>query len=113
MHEMSIAQSLLEIILQESQAHQVMRVLSVALQVGELSAVETESLRFCFDLVTQGTLAEGARLEIERIMVTCRCRECNQEFPVEELQFVCPSCASGDLDILSGRELRVESFEAE
>jgi hydrogenase nickel incorporation protein HypA/HybF len=113
MHEMSIAQSLLEIILQESQTHQVMRVLSVALQVGELSAVETESLRFCFELVCQGTLVEGARLEIERVPVTCRCRDCNHEFTVEDLWFACHSCGSKDLDILSGKELRIESFEAE
>ena len=53
MHEMSIAQSILDIILQESGNHNVSRVLSVALKVGELSAVETESLRFCFELLTK------------------------------------------------------------
>ena len=77
MHEMSIAQSVLDIILQESQDHEVNRVLSVELKVGELSAVETESLRFCFDLLTKGTVAEGARLNIERVQVTCRCRDCS------------------------------------
>ena len=113
MHEMSIAQSVLDIILQESQNHKVNRVLSVAVKVGELSSVETESLRFCFDFLTKGTLAEGARLEIERIQVTCRCRECGSSFTVKELVFACPACKSPEVEMLSGRELSVDSFEAE
>ena len=113
MHEMSIAQSVLDIILQESQTHKVNRVLSVALRVGELSAVETESLRFCFELLSKGTLVEGARLEIERVQVTCRCQDCGSDFSVEELIFFCPSCQGTKVKMLSGRELSIESFEAE
>ncbi len=113
MHEMSIAQSALDIILQESQNHKVNRVISVALKVGELSAVETESLRFCFELLTKGTLAEGARLDIERVEVTCRCQDCGSNFTVQDLMFSCPSCKSNRVEMLSGRELSIESFEAE
>ena len=113
MHEMSIAQSVLDIIIQESQNHKVNRVLSVAVKVGELSAVETESLRFCFDFLSKGTLAEGARLEIERVQVTCHCQECGSNFTVQELIFTCPACKSPKVEMLSGRELSVDSFEAE
>jgi hydrogenase nickel incorporation protein HypA/HybF len=110
---MSIAQSILDIILQESGNHNVSRVLSVALKVGELSAVETESLRFCFELLTKGTPAEGARLDIELVQVTCRCRDCGFDFAVEELVFCCPACGETGVEMLSGRELSVESFEGE
>ena len=113
MHEMSIAQSVLDIVLQESRNHKINRVLSVAVKVGELSAVETESLRFCFDFLTKGTPAEGARLDIEEVQVTCRCQECGSKFTVQELVFTCPSCQSPKVEMLSGRELSVESFEAE
>ncbi len=113
MHEMSIAQSVVDIILQESQNHQVNRVLSVAVKVGELSAVETESLQFCFNFLSKGTLAEGAKLEIERVQVTCRCQECGSNFTVQGLVFVCPSCQSPEVEMMTGRELSVESFEAE
>lgn len=113
MHEMSIAQSIVDIILQESGNHNVNRVLSVALKVGELSAVEIESLRFCFELVTKGTSAEGARLDIERVQVTCRCQDCGANFKVQELVFSCPSCQGVRVEMLSGRELSVESFEGE
>jgi hydrogenase nickel incorporation protein HypA/HybF len=113
MHEMSIAQSVLDIIVQETQNHNVKRVLSVALKVGELSAVETESLRFCFELLTQGTVAEGAQLDIERVAVTCRCLECGSHFRVQELMFSCTACESSRIEMLTGRELSLESFEAE
>ena len=113
MHEMSIAQSVLDIILQETRNHKLNRVISVALKVGDLSAVETESLRFCFELVSKGTLVEGARLDIERVQVTGSCQDCGTDFTVEELVFSCPSCKGPRVQMLSGRELSVESFEAE
>ena len=113
MHEMSIAQSVLDIILQETRNHKLNRVISVALKVGDLSAVETESLRFCFKLVSKGTLVEEARLDIERVQVTGRCQDCGTDFTVEELVFSCPSCKGPRVQMLSGRDLSVESFEAE
>ena len=57
--------------------------------------------------------AEGARLEIERVQVTCRCQDCGSNFTVQELVFSCPSCQGVRVEMLSGRELSVESFEAE
>jgi hydrogenase nickel incorporation protein HypA/HybF len=110
---MSIAQSLLDIILQESETHQVRRVVSVALKVGELSSVETESLRFCFQLIAEGTIVEGAELQIERVPVICRCWDCGTEFSVEHLLFICPSCGSRRVEVLGGRELSIQSLEAE
>lgn len=112
-HEMSIAQSLLSIILQESDNHQASRVVSVALKVGELSSVEPGSLRFCFELIAEGTIAQGAELQIERVPVICRCEECGTEFTVEQLLFVCPSCQSRRVEVLSGRELNIQSLEVE
>jgi len=113
MHEMSIAESLLNIVLQESRSHQASRVVAVALKVGELSSVVPESLRFCFELISQGTIVEGAELRVERVPVACRCEECGAEFTVEHLLFICPSCESRRVAILSGRELTIESLEVE
>ena len=113
MHEMSIAQSLLDIIFQKSRHHQVKLVSSVSLKVGELSAVETESLRFCFQVISEGTIAEGARLDIERVPIRCRCRKCGLEFTVKELSFNCPECEGTAVEMLTGKELNLESFEAE
>jgi hydrogenase nickel incorporation protein HypA/HybF len=113
MHEMSIAESLLTIILQESQSHQASRVVAVALRIGELSSVVPESLRFCFEMISQGTIVEGAELRVERVPVACRCEGCGTEFTVEHLLFMCPACQSRRVAIQSGRELTIESLEVE
>jgi hydrogenase nickel incorporation protein HypA/HybF len=113
MHEMSIAESLLNIILQESKSHQASRVIAVALRIGELSAVVPESLRFCFELISQGTIVEGAELRVERVPVACRCEGCGTEFTVEDLLFMCPSCQGRRVAILSGRDLTIQSLEVE
>ncbi|MBW1982685.1 MAG: hydrogenase maturation nickel metallochaperone HypA [Deltaproteobacteria bacterium] len=113
MHEMAIAQNLLDIVIQEGSAHGVSRVLSLSLKVGELSTVVPESLIFCFELLSKGTLAEGARLDIEKVPTICRCRECDHEFSVTDLLFSCPKCGSGKVELQSGRELTLESFEGE
>jgi hydrogenase nickel incorporation protein HypA/HybF len=64
MHEMSICESVVQVLEEQAAAQQFARVKLVRLEVGPFSGVELEALRFCFDAVTRGTLAEGAALEI-------------------------------------------------
>ncbi len=111
MHELSIAQSILEIVQQHLPADGTPSVRTVSMKVGELSGVVTESLEFCFQAITAGTPLEGARLAIERLPVRARCRACASVFPVEESVFRCGSCGSDDLEIISGRELQVTEIE--
>lgn len=112
-HELSIAQSLLDIIVDESQRHRLGRVSKVKLQVGELSAVVPDSLRFCFDLVSRDTVASGALIEIETIGITARCDKCDLSFEVKDRVFECPKCGEPVFQMLSGRELHVMSIEGE
>ncbi len=109
MHELSIAQSILEIVRQHLPEGE--RVREVQLQVGQLAGVVPESLEFCFEVVAAGTAIEGARLVIQRDPVRASCRECSQEFAVEQSAFVCPACGSGNLQVTSGTELRVIQIE--
>ena len=113
MHEMSIAQSLLEIVLEESRQHQLKQVKTIRLQVGAMAAVVPESLTFCFELLSQDTIASGALLEIETIPVVARCSECDIVFEVENQIFLCPRCDGPTLDLVSGRELSLVSIEGE
>ena len=113
MHELSIAQSLLDIIIDESNRHQLGRVNKVMLRVGALAAVVPESLRFCFDLVSRDTVASGALVEIETVAVTARCDKCDLSFEVKDMVFECPSCGEPVLTMLGGRELYVMSIEGE
>ncbi len=111
MHELSIAQNILEIVQQNLPADSSPAVRLVKLKVGELAGVDAESLEFCFSAVTEGTPLQGASLGIERIPVRCHCRCCGHDFHVEQFVFLCPTCESPDTEMISGRELQVVEIE--
>jgi hydrogenase nickel incorporation protein HypA/HybF len=112
MHEMGIALQIIEIAtasvppdLQEA------RIEKVNLKIGKLAAVVPESLRFCFDVAVKDTALEGAQLTIEEVPVVARCKDCDTEWTINGPAFSCENCDGGSLEILSGRELDIESIE--
>ena len=112
MHEMGIAMQIAEIAIASIPAEmQRCRVGRVNLKVGKLSAVVTDSLRFCFEVVTRDTPLEGAELAVEEIPVTARCNDCRHEWTIENPVFSCIRCNSSAVELLSGRELDIESIE--
>ncbi|MCF0155249.1 MAG: hydrogenase maturation nickel metallochaperone HypA [Veillonella sp.] len=111
MHEMSIAEGIVDIVLDTVKANQAKVVHSVQLDVGLMSGVEPDALLFCFDAVTKGTPAEGAKLEINTIPIVGRCFDCGHMFDVKDYVFVCPQCGSRIVQTASGKELRVTSID--
>jgi len=112
-HEMSIAQSILDLAREEARSHGLSRIISIRLKIGEMSGVVPASLLFCWDLLTQDGPAAGSRLEIDAVPLRARCPECGEEFAVEEYVFQCPACGSIRVEISQGRELTLSSIEAE
>ena len=86
------------------------RVHSVRLRVGALCGVIPESMEFCFELATQGTIAQGARLDLDIQVGAARCRACDAEFTLGDLILQC-ECGSADIDLLAGRDLEIVSME--
>ncbi|MGA1845046.1 MAG: hydrogenase maturation nickel metallochaperone HypA [bacterium] len=113
MHELSIAQSLLEIIEQESAPFGNTKVLSVTLRIGKLSGIVPDALQFAFETITQGGVAEGALLFIEEVPIMIKCHECGELFTAEHPFMVCPRCEGLDVEMVSGRELEVKELEIE
>jgi len=113
MHEMSIAQGLLDILKEEMRKHQANRLRSVRLHIGQISAIVPESLSFCFEVMTAGTEMEGARLDMEIIPLTGRCRTCEGEFQIQNYAFECPHCHSRDIETMSGQELSIVEMEVD
>jgi len=112
MHEMGIAMQIVEIAAASIPADLAgARVETVNLKVGKLSAIVPDSLRFCFEAVAKDTALEGARLHITEIPVRAACNDCRSEWTIEQPAFKCPSCGSGDITLLTGRELDIESIE--
>ncbi len=113
MHEMSIAQSLVEIIQEEMARHHATKLRSVRLHVGEMSAIVPDSLSFCFEVITAGTRMEGARLIMEIIPVEGKCRACGETFKIKDFIFVCPRCGGTGVDAVSGQELSIVELEVD
>ncbi|MFC1536750.1 hydrogenase maturation nickel metallochaperone HypA [Pseudomonadota bacterium] len=111
MHEMSLCESVLQILDASAKEQGFSTVKTVWLEIGVLSCVEPEAMRFSFDVVTRGTLAEGAVLEIERVQATARCLSCLQDVSVNRYGDPCPACGSSDLQISGGDQLRVKELE--
>jgi len=82
----------------------------VRLEIGALSGVVADSVRFCFELVTEGTNLEGARLEITEPRALCRCRVCASEFEPDAPIAICP-CGSVEVTVLTGQELTITSVQ--
>lgn len=110
MHEMALAQGVLDIALSNAAGA---RITKIQLLVGTMTAVEPESLRFCFQALSQDTPAAGAALAIEMVPLTARCRRCGRQFEVEHYRFLCPACGADDVAVVSGRELKVAYLEVE
>ena len=110
MHEMSIAEGILDIALTYARENDAARITKIGLIVGEMAGVEVSSLAFCWESLAKGSVAEGADLAVERRPITARCLECGREGAVERYNFICPDCG-GVLTLLSGRELRVAYLE--
>jgi hydrogenase nickel incorporation protein HypA/HybF len=113
MHEMGIAQSILEIVEQEMTRHGATKLTTIRLVVGEFTAVVPESLTFCFEVLTKDTPFEGVKLEMEKVPLTGRCNLCETEFVVKDYQFICPHCGSNQVETISGKELFVKEIEAQ
>ncbi|NJM83829.1 MAG: hydrogenase maturation nickel metallochaperone HypA [Tabrizicola sp.] len=111
MHEMSLCESILDIIRDRAGQDRFSRVTRVCLEVGPLSSVEPEALRFGFDVVMRGSLAEGAALEIETPEATAFCVACLSSVPVRNRLDPCPACGSADLQITGGDDLRIRQLE--
>lgn len=113
MHEMSLMGGVFEAIEKTLTQHKVKQVTRVKLKVGELTNAQPEALKMAFEAYSQGTVCEGAELLVERIPVRGRCRNCQKEFNVKTLFFLCPHCGESRIEIIEGEELLLESLEVE
>ncbi len=112
MHELSIAESLMSLIVENAQKSGAGSVTKVSIIVGNLAGIDTDSLKFLFDEVKRGTVANDAELVVDEVSATAYCIKCETEFPVGQYVFACPDC--GEVIIPSGgKELYLKDMEVE
>lgn len=113
MHELSVVESMIAIVLKHAQANGARKVKKINLVLGEMSTIMEEPVRFYFEIIGKDTIAEGAELAFERKPLIAMCSSCGCEFGVSNYDFTCPKCGALDTEIISGREFRVDSIEIE
>jgi hydrogenase nickel incorporation protein HypA/HybF len=113
MHEMSLAEGILQIIEDAAARQAFSRVTEVRLEIGALSGVEVEALDFCLDVVLRDSLAEGARVILERIPGRGYCLACGETVAVEARYDACPGCGSYQVQATGGTEMRVKDLLVE
>ncbi len=113
MHELSLCEGVLQILQNSAREQGFQRVKRVWLEIGGLSGVEPDAMRFNFDAVTRGTLADHAGLEIIDVPGQAWCMPCGKTVPVENRFDPCPTCGSYQLQVVSGEDMRVKELEVE
>jgi len=110
MHELSIAQSIVELAEQEARNHDAISIEELELEIGYLAGIEWFTLEFALESAIKGSLLEDARIVKQRIAGEGRCGDCESMFPVENLLSACPVCGSYAVKIIKGKELRIKSI---
>jgi hydrogenase nickel incorporation protein HypA/HybF len=110
MHELSIAEAVVNVVMKHARGR---RVLRVELKVGHLRQVVPSSLQFAFQLLTSGTTLDGAVLAIEEVPARGACRRCAVETTMTQFPLQCSSCGDLDLEIVAGEELLVDALECD
>lgn len=113
MHEMSLAEGVIQLVEETARREDARRVKLVVLEIGRLSAVEPEAMRFCFDAVTRGGIADGAALDIVEVEGSGWCLPCGQTVAIAERYGSCPRCGSHQVQPTGGTEMRVREIEIE
>ena len=113
MHELPVTQNILEIAVRHGKKSNATRILQLNIVIGQLSSFIDESIQFYWDIISEGTIAEGALLNIERIPAKFNCLECSKSYSLSHNGYECPKCGSTRVEILSGKEFYLDSLDIE
>jgi hydrogenase nickel incorporation protein HypA/HybF len=113
MHELSVTQSLLDLALRHAQEAKAIRVKRLHLVIGQLSSFVDDSVQFYWDLISRGTICEGAQLEFHRVPASLLCLDCRREYTLSEDLTPCPACGSTRVRVTGGDEFRLDSLDIE
>jgi hydrogenase nickel incorporation protein HypA/HybF len=111
MHELSIAEELLSIIRDNAEKAGIRKVAAVNLRIGEFSSVLPESLEFAFRILSQGTISDGARVNIDHTPASFLCGRCGAQVGRDDSS--CPRCGCDELRVVGGDQLEILSFEGD
>ncbi len=113
MHELSLCQDLLDIIIKKGEDYKAKKITLIKLKFGAMTMVDETSLRFYFQELSKNTIAENGTVIFERTEITIRCKNCREVSILKDIFIICPLCSSMDTELLSGNEMIIENIEVE
>ena len=113
MHELGIAEGMLKIALDYAAKNNAQKITQLNVEMSAAADESEDSLRFHFENLTRGTIAEGARVEISRVAARAKCLECGNEFALTEEVGACPQCSSQRVRVLPHDEFKLTSIDVE
>ena len=113
MHELPFVESILKITLEHAQKARAQRVLALDLVIGQMSSIVDDSVQFYWDILSENTIAAGAKLRFNRIPAVYRCQDCEHEYQLDGEHLECPQCGSIRVKLIAGDEFRLESIDIE
>lgn len=113
MHELSVTQSIVDLVLEEAEKRNVNKVTKVNIVIGELTGLEGESIRFYFDVLSENTVIHDAELNFTKVRAQFRCRKCGNIFERGNFTFNCPVCGAAGVLVDKGKEFYIDSIEVE
>jgi len=112
MHELTITQNMLNVVLEQAKEADAKKVGRINLVIGEMTGIVSDSVQFYFDFMKKGTLAEEATLNFTMVPTKVKCRACGKSFELNT-DSTCPYCQASDMEVVTGKELFVESIEVD
>lgn len=113
MHELSVTESILEISLRHAHQANAKHITNLYLVIGQLASIVDDSVQFYWDIVSKGTIADGATLHFRRIPATLACMDCNHHYNPSDNSFSCPVCNSDHVKVISGDEFFMEAIDVD
>lgn len=113
MHELSVTEGILKICIEESEKNKVKKIKKITIAVGEFTGLVPSSITYYFNIVSKGTIAEGAELLVNNIPLQISCSKCGYKGSINKDQFVCPKCNGDKYEIVNGNQCYVDTLEVE
>ena len=110
MHELAITENILNLTLSHARQAGANRVTDLYLVIGQFSSIVDDSVQFYWNMVSEGTICEGAQLHFERLPAQIRCLDCDDTYTVPDGMTPCPQCSGSHVTIVSGEEFRLDSI---
>ena len=113
MHELAVTESILEIAVRHAKQQNARRITELFIVIGEWSSTVDDSVQFYWDMISENTIAQGAKLHFKRIPTELLCKQCGHTYHPDSRNLLCPQCQSKHIKVKTGEEFYLEAIEVE